>query len=123
MPRKGQRKLKHIYALVDPRDCRIRYVGQTNWLEERMRCHSSYYSAQKREAHKAKGRWLQALLAQNLKPSMVLLETVPWAEGDAAEKRWIQYGSRLGWDLFNVPHNPAQLTLLVDERMNDHVGV
>jgi hypothetical protein len=117
MPKKGQRQVKYIYALVDPRDHAVRYVGQTNDVAERMRCHTQYWSAINRKGHKAKGRWTQGLLAEGLRPQIVILETVPFAAADTAERRWIAFGAKLGWKLFNVMTNPPQLDLLADEEL------
>jgi hypothetical protein len=119
MPKKGQQRVKFIYGLVDPRDRRVRYVGQTNDVEERLRCHTKYASAISREGQKAKGRWTQALLAEGLRPQIVVLEVVPFAVADTAERRWIAFGAKLGWYLFNVTINPRQLDLLADVELRN----
>jgi hypothetical protein len=117
MPAKSQRHTKFIYALADPRDHLIRYIGQTNNMAERFRCHTQYGSARQREAHTPKGRWCLRLIAEGTAPVMILLATVPWAEADDAERQWIAFGAKLGWPLFNVMVNPRQLHLLADERL------
>lgn len=118
MPKQGQQHTKYIYGLIDPRTHAIRYIGQTNCLDVRYADHCKYKSALNRNAQMARGHWVLNLAAEGLKPLMVMLQSVPWAEADEAERRWIALGARLGWQLLNSVLNPKQLDLLVEERMN-----
>jgi len=86
-----------IYALKDPRDGRIRYIGQTSMsLRRRMQAH--LLRAPIERTHK--GVWLRNLLAAGLKPVYEVLGTGygEWAE---AERRWIREGRERGWALTN----------------------
>lgn len=86
----------YIYALIDPVDGDIRYIGKSirpvaracNHMQDKTPCHRTH--------------WLQSLKARGLKPDMVILERVegawPWQE---SERFWIAYGKRHGWRLTN----------------------
>lgn len=89
-----------IYAILDPRNNEVRYVGKSAWFAHRKSNHL-------REAKKGTNtthvyRWIGALLKQDLKPEFIELETVPigedWVE---AEKFWISYLKSLGASLCN----------------------
>lgn len=79
----------HIYALVDPRDSKVRYVGRTEYrLEARLQQHvreakaTPYISVNK-------AQWIADLLSQNLTPRIELLEDVSFEKGEDAETEWI----------------------------------
>lgn len=88
-----------IYALFDPRDGSLRYVGKALNVAERLREHL-------KEASKSGGshrrHWLRSLIAQDLKPQAVVLESVTtdtWSE----RERWhIAHLRRLGFRLVNA---------------------
>lgn len=85
-----------IYGLVDPRSNRVRYVGKTTWsLAHRLKGHLAEVKAQ---GHTHKSRWIAGLLAEGLRPSVIVLERVPVSDWEEAECRWI---ARLE-DLTNV---------------------
>jgi hypothetical protein len=58
-----------VYALIDPRDHTIRYVGATYNLEQRIKAHLSESS------HLLKYSWISDLKAQGLVPQYCVLET------------------------------------------------
>lgn len=109
-----------IYALSDPRDGVVRYVGQT--MAPLWRRLSDHIQAAKRgkPKHSPKGAWIRELRQLNLKPAIVLLEECgdDWRE---AECRWI--GSFAG--LFNAKkggaggsqHRIAELPQWATERL------
>jgi hypothetical protein len=83
-----------IYALVDPRNTAIRYIGSTkNTVGERLGQH----------IHKARlipetelAQWINGLVLLGLRPRTILLAT---AECRHVEKRWIRaFGD---YDLLN----------------------
>ncbi len=87
-----------IYALIDPRDGRVRYVGKTRTPWARLCGHSS------KRGNKNVGRpvcrWLLELNKAGHRPFMFKLEvTQDW---DVAERRWIADAHRSGCDLMNV---------------------
>lgn len=90
----------HIYALVDPRDNQIRYIGKTvRKLQIRLRNHMT---AADEGFETWVARWCHSLKRQGLTPEMPVIETVPpgddWAE---SEKFWIAYFRFLGANLVN----------------------
>lgn len=85
-----------VYALIDPRDETIRYVGVTNKPRRRLSEHSK-----DRPLHSQKAAWLADLDVAGLVPRMQILEIVG-SSGEspfAAEQRWIRHllaeGARL----------------------------
>lgn len=86
-----------IYALFDPRNNSIRYVGKTtNRCSERLRCHVW----DRRRSHKR--NWIQSLLAIGLLPRLEIIEAVPRERWREAERFWITYLRFLGCQLTNV---------------------
>ena len=86
-----------IYALCDPRDGAIRYVGITRQpVQKRLNSHL-------REARQGKqlhsSRWLQQLLQQNKRPQIVVLEETTNHQREAF---WIQRLHREGCQLTNL---------------------
>lgn len=81
-----------IYALLDPRDNAIRYVGKTIKPNQRFNEHCS----DKKLNHKA--CWIRSL---GKKPVMVVLEECE-AEWAQAEQWWISYFKYLGAKLVNA---------------------
>lgn len=86
-----------IYALIDPRDNAVRYVGWTFNLQKRLLDHIS--KAKFQTTHKA--NWINLLVALNLSPIIAELEigSGDWA---AAEQKWIAHFLANGADLTNA---------------------
>lgn len=87
-----------IYALTDPRDKAIRYIGFTIDMQTRLYGHLTY--AKRERTHKA--NWIKQLLALNLKPEMICLETGIGDGWQEAEKRWIAHYRNVGLRLTNM---------------------
>lgn len=88
-----------IYALVDPRDETIWYVGRTVRAKARLQQH-----LEEAGVNPAKTKWLRELRKEGLAPRMETLETLD-CRGDEAEVRerfWIQHFSSLGAPLTNI---------------------
>lgn len=98
-----------IYALIDPRDGTVRYVGKSVDVEQRVKAHLCESGSTK------KIRWIQSLKRASLTPEIIIL-----AEGfgswEHVEVEWIAHFRRLGHDLTNATeggeglHNPSQET-------------
>lgn len=86
----------YIYGLVDPRDNEIKYVGRTIDPDYRLDTH-----VRMADTGKLKTMWLLELKAFNLEPQMKILETVPRADEQNAERRWVQYFQKIGKPLLN----------------------
>jgi len=87
-----------IYALLDPRDAAVRYIGKTiQTPAARLRRHLQ------RRFHTRKGCWISQLKEQGLKPIWQTLEVIPAGEGwEARECWWIAHGRNEGWPLTNI---------------------
>ena len=75
-----------VYGLADPRDGRIRYVGQSNCPERRLVEHKS---VSRQSVATRKARWLCDLMESGIEPELVIL-----AEGDSSaideqEQTWM----------------------------------
>lgn len=88
----------YIYALKDPRDEQIYYIGKTNNPRARYKQH-----LKDSDVNKYKVAWLEELRKEELKPEMAILDTVgeDWEECETA---WIEKGTRKGWPLTNIVH-------------------
>jgi predicted GIY-YIG superfamily endonuclease/DNA-binding transcriptional regulator YiaG len=91
-----------IYALVDPRDNLIRYVGITDNLYSRVGAH-----LRETGSRTAKGKWLAELNAENLLPLAKELEQVKVSRkerylAEERERYWIEYYKKAGMPLLNV---------------------
>jgi len=69
----------YIYALVDPRDKRVRYIGKTNDVTRRLEQH--FYSMDGNSPHKE--RWIASLKSKGLKPIIEVVE-------ECTEENWIE---------------------------------
>lgn len=88
--------MKYIYALTDPRDQCVRYVGQTNDIGRRYSQHNSTIEST------PKGLWIQELHSLDLKPGIAVLATAETQEEiNYLETWWILLGRRAGWNLRN----------------------
>lgn len=85
-----------VYALLDPRDNTVRYVGKTTCPELRLREHIESAGNQSRRC-----RWIADLVAHGMEPTMVILDRVSAARWEHVERRWIAFYSRRG-SLYNV---------------------
>lgn len=76
----------YIYALVDPRDKRIKYVGKTNNPDRR------YDEHVETEETTQKAIWIQELRSAGVKPTMILLNECNEPQSDYQENWWITVG-------------------------------
>src|SRR6266545_4815521 len=89
----GSMSATYIYGLVDPRDERVRYVGQSHDPERRFRQHlrfgqrlsdtfglrdpeTGHYQGNPFHGQSGLSRWLEELAACRLTPELVILQTV-----------------------------------------------
>lgn len=86
--------VRTVYALVDPRDDTVRYVGVTTLpLRRRLATHLTPRSL---SFQSARTTWLESLIAEGLRPVVRAIETVTGDGWMDAERRWIAYyGDRL----------------------------
>lgn len=86
-----------IYALIDPRDNAIRYIGKANDPQHRFQVHIR--SCEKEATHK--GRWIKGLKLLNLAPLLKIVEEIPFDRWKEREAYWIQYYHSQGAPLTN----------------------
>jgi predicted GIY-YIG superfamily endonuclease len=91
-----------VYALLDPRDNSVRYVGSTSQPQIRFRQHKQL-TLKKRCRNYEKYLWEQRLRSLGLKPIWKTLETSEQTEEtrEACEKKWINH-YYLRADILNI---------------------
>lgn len=91
-----------VYALCDPRDGKVRYIGITNNLLARYNQHLRLNGPNDR-----KQEWLREVLDEHMLPIMHTLEVVA-KDGDARERElaWIEAYVNAGADLLNYDRMP-----------------
>lgn len=87
-----------VYALVDPRNNEIRYIGATKNIHTRQGIHQRVT----RSAAKNVREWAEALQSEGAVPRMVLLERVDPACMETVEHQWIDKCLALGARLTNA---------------------
>lgn len=86
-----------IYLLVDPRNGRVMYVGQSANPEKRAvnhRCRS--------ERNAAKQPWLADLRRYDMRPKMIVLDWVNECDALDVEREVIRFHAEIGSPLFNL---------------------
>ena len=92
----------YVYALIDPRDDTMRYIGMTrnvcSWLIQHTKDVSKSTS---------KGAWLNELAQLGLSPELEVLETIPGSKDSSVmasqrERHWIKELLRQGIPLVNI---------------------
>ncbi len=99
-----------IYALVDPRDQAVRYIGQTTNPESRYQqhistldCWNSWHYEQGKAEPENVAAWITDLRRNQLKPELRILQMMEsQLEADYWEWDWITLALLLGWPLVNI---------------------
>ena len=89
-------KQAYIYALTDPRDGGIRYVGKSVQPDKRFKYY--LWNNEKRPVQV----WVKELLSVGLKPELVILESVAQSEWESRERHWISVMKDKNAPLLNV---------------------
>lgn len=90
-----------IYAILDPRNNEVRYVGKTINLKARILAHKHYVENENR-GYTYLYRWLRKLKSNGYSPKFEILEVVDDQEWAEAEQFWITYLTFLGANLCNL---------------------
>ena len=85
-----------IYILIDPRDYKIRYVGQTNNIKIRYNSHICDINS---NTHKSK--WIKSLKNLGFRPKIVVIGEYTKDTIDVWEMFWITYYRQCGYELTN----------------------
>lgn len=88
-----------VYALVDPRTKEARYVGQTSIGMERPLAHSQANRYLRYRTHQY--NWIKQLVAEGLKPGVIVLEKCSVEDLNEAECFHIAYLRSIGCRLTN----------------------
>lgn len=93
-----------IYGLVDPQTFQIRYIGQTENLENRLRVHLSVTETNVRHKRKLthKEAWVVSLLSANLLPLIVELDNCTEDDWEQVECWWIELCRAIKLPLTNL---------------------
>lgn len=89
-----------VYALVDPRNNEIRYVGCSKNVPARTLEHARGFSGSE-----AVGNWTRKLRKLGLKPRVFLLALVDVEQRHVGEIQWIKGCAERGARLLNTIHN------------------
>lgn len=85
-------KTHYIYALTDPEQTEIKYIGRTIHPKKRLTEHCTHKNSLKL------WRWIQR---QSGKPGMIILEECSAENGEEREHFWINAYRAAGADLLN----------------------
>jgi len=93
-----------IYALADPRDGSVRYVGKTNDRARRLEQHT-----EARRGNRKLKRWLKELREAKMSPRMLTLGLPSRRGWAAAERTWIAFFEARRWRLYNLEAGGRQV--------------
>lgn len=87
-----------IYGLCDPETSELRYVGKCSNIKRRM-----YDHLERRQLNQPchRANWLKSLCNKGLRPECFIIEQIPHADWQDAERFWIQYYRAIGCRLTN----------------------
>jgi len=101
-----------IYALKDPRNSRIRYLGKAVNPNRRLKHH--LWTCKTQLSHR--DSWIKGLVDLGLKPELELIDEVPLKEWEFWEKEYIRLFKAIAFPLTNLTpggdgnHNPTPET-------------
>ena len=102
-----------IYALIDPFTFKVRYIGKTANLKQRLQRQCT----EKTQTYRC--NWIQGVIKQGRKPIQVILQELTeldnWQE---CEKKWILIARKYKWPLVNCTDGGDGVTNLSGESKN-----
>jgi hypothetical protein len=90
-------KQVYIYALIDPRNGQIRYIGKANNPNERYKNH--FNSARDKNTHKR--NWINSIRKDGFRPELLIIDCVNIVEWQYWEKFYVSLYKYYGFDLLN----------------------
>jgi GIY-YIG catalytic domain/NUMOD3 motif len=97
----GEGREWFVYALKDPRNGDVRYVGWTVDLKRRLYLHV-WHSDKEKEKNSWKARWIRSVIADGFHPEITVLESGIGTGWKQAEPKWIAHFRALGSNLTNL---------------------
>lgn len=91
--------MPYIYALIDPRDEAVRYIGKASDVRVRYQQHCCRSTLQRARTHKE--RWLAALDDAGHKPVVAVLAEVSEEDWSDLERAYIATARQIGYPLTN----------------------
>lgn len=88
-------KTTFIYALIDPRNNEIRYIGKSNKPKYRYKAHLRC------DGDCFRDRWIKKLKSENLYPDLLILEECDYNVWEEREIFWIKHYREIGKNLTN----------------------
>lgn len=102
----GEELTIQIYALYNPENRQVFYVGATRKdLNKRLYEHTAHAKGERRLTKNKKSLLLLDLDDRGIKPEIILLDTIPYLEADFWEGFYMGYFKSLGFTLLNVRHS------------------
>jgi len=92
-----KKQITFIYALRDPRDRSVHYIGKSNSPRSRLLQH-----LEDKTSNAQKAAWIDELVAVGLRPALEILDEVERKDWPQAERDWIAFGFAEGWPLTNI---------------------
>ena len=92
---KNSCEIAYIYALIDPRNNEVRYIGKTIHPKKRLSHHIS--ECKRNNVLHYRSNWIKKLLSLDMKPLLKILKICSLSEFEEYEKYYIKFykGSRL----------------------------
>ena len=88
-----------IYALKDPQDGEIRYIGKSNNPKGRFSVH--VWEARRSEKRNHRVNWIRKILDKGGTPELEVIDEIPFQYWQALEAAYIQFFRESGCDLVN----------------------
>lgn len=93
---RGHLRISYIYGLCDPETGQVRYVGKTDNTQGRFARHIADVKLLGKRSS-AKEQWIASLLDRDMKPDLVILETIEDSRlVNRKEQEWIKKLSATG---------------------------
>ncbi len=102
---------KKIYALIDPRDNLIKYVGCSKQPDKRVKEHMSHLYDKG-----AKVEWIKGLKRQGFAPRVFVLGEYADNEAKWQEREWFYFFLSMGYPMLNDPARLYGGTLRIEAK-------
>jgi hypothetical protein len=98
---------RYVYALVDPSEQKVAYIGQTKSPKTRMYAHTkmgNHFAGIDRKYASKLFMWLSDMVIKGVKPEMVIVEITTLEKVAEREMWWLSKFEELGIELVNGDH-------------------